>query len=110
MRGMRGSERHKKGVELEMYHKKHNSVLACCDKELSGKTIKKKNGIELEISPSFYGSEPISEKELRETFSEFANINLMGKKAVGAALKEGIVGEKSVLMIGKVPHAIIIRI
>ena len=43
-------------------------------------------------------------------FKEYASINLLGRKAVDAALKEGVVSEKSVIKIGKVPHAIILKL
>ncbi len=84
-------------------------ILACCDKELVGKKIKK-GKLSFHVSERFYKGEPVTEEQLLALLNEFENINLVGKKTIDAAKKSGIVGEKSVIKIGKVPHVQIFKV
>lgn len=85
-------------------HKTINgSVLAVCDKELAGKTLRD-GEIEFFVSEKFYRGTEISEKQLRKKLKSFDNINLVGSKAVKIAVEEKLVGEKSILFIQKKPH------
>ncbi len=96
-----------------IYSKLHiigrQSVFACCDRELAGKTLKQ-GEIAFKIDKNFYGNEKISAKGLAEALRENANINLVGNKAVGIALKEGIISEKDIIKICGIPHVQIFRI
>ena len=93
-----------------MYFKVHSGqVLACCDKELAGKKIRAGN-LEVEADVSFYGNEEISGERLAEMLKECQNANLLGKKAVEVALKAKVISEKGVIKIGKVPHAVILKL
>lgn len=83
-------------------------MLAVCDKELSGKTLKS-GEIEFFVSEKFYGTKKISKKQLAELLKEFGNVNLVGEKSVGVALKEKIIREKSIIRISGIPHAQIFR-
>ncbi len=83
-------------------------MLAACDKELSGKTLKN-DEIEFFVSEKFYGNAEISEEVLAELLNEFGSINLVGKKSVGVALNEKIIREKSIIKISGIPHAQIFR-
>lgn len=62
------------------------------------------------MSERFYKGKLVSEKELAELLKEFENINLVGKKTVNTAIKNGIAGKQSVIKIGKVPHVQIFKI
>ena len=96
-----------------IYSKLHiigkQSVFACCDAELAGKTLKQ-GQIIFNIEKNFYGTEKISAKGLAEALKENANINLVGNNAVGIALKEGIISEKDIIKICGIPHVQIFRI
>ena len=96
-----------------MLFKKHETgrepVLACCDRELLGKTISDEK-MELRVSEAFYGGSPVNEKELAEMLHEYGNINLMGKKCVSIAIKEGLLTERAVIKVNSVMHAIIMRL
>ena len=85
------------------------TILACCDRELTGKELKR-GKVKVKISEGFYKGEAIEEKELAQLLEEFENINLVGKKAVSVALKKGIADEKSIIKLGKVPHVQIFKI
>jgi hypothetical protein len=85
------------------------SVLACCDRELRGKTIAQ-GAIHFEISEEFYGNEKINEKALAELLKQNTNINLVGNKAVGVALREGIISANDIIRICGIPHVQIFKI
>ncbi|HLD58080.1 MAG TPA: DUF424 family protein [archaeon] len=91
-----------------IFHKIHSSgtnfVLAVCDRELLGKTLKR-GELEFKVSESFYGNKGITEAKLKKLLHEFGNINLVGKKSVGIALKERLLSEKNIIDISGVPHA-----
>ena len=84
-------------------------MLAAADKELIGKTLRG-NGIELEVSEKFYKGEEIAPKELREMLHEFGNINLIGEKAVSAALDEKLAEKSQVLEIAGAKHLQIVTL
>ena len=84
-------------------------VLAVCDKELIGKTLKTEK-INFTVYESFYGGFPIDKKELVELISENSNVNLVGKKCVSTAQGKGLLNESSILFIGGVPHAQIFKL
>ncbi|AJF60793.1 MAG: hypothetical protein QT03_C0001G1314 [archaeon GW2011_AR10] len=90
--------------------KAHGSnVLACCDKELLGKTVQD-GEISIEARKGFYGSRKTSEKQLAGMLQEADNINLLGTKAVGVALKQGLIKEGDIIRIGMVPHVQIYKL
>jgi hypothetical protein len=84
-------------------------VLACCDKELVGKELKK-GKLKIKVSDSFYRGEPVGEKRLLELIEEFESINLIGKKVVSIAVKKGIASQRDIIRIGKVPHLQIFKV
>jgi hypothetical protein len=92
-----------------MYCRSNGEVFACCDKVLLGKCLKDSK-IEINVSSSFYGSEETDEAGVRAGLKEHRNINLVGEKAVGIAIDEGLISESGVIRIGGVPHAVIIRL
>jgi len=96
-----------------MYVKKHihqgRTVLAVCDNDILGKTLKDKE-IQLEVNKVFYGGSLTNEKEVSLLLKEFENINLVGKKAVALALKLEIVNKEDVKYIKDVPFVIIFEI
>ena len=86
-----------------------SDILAACDKELAGKTLKE-NEISFEVKERFYKEKSVSEKELEELLEKYGNINLVGKKTVSIALKKGLVLEKDVKYIEGNPHIQIYKI
>ncbi|KHO54885.1 MAG: DUF424 family protein [Candidatus Diapherotrites archaeon] len=91
-------------------HKHSNGeVLACCDKELLGKTLQE-GEITFEVRESFYKGFEISEEKLGELLKEAENANLVGEKVVRIALKKGLINEKSIKLIKNVPHVQIYKL
>ncbi|MFH1391612.1 MAG: DUF424 family protein [Candidatus Diapherotrites archaeon] len=96
-----------------LYYKTYNIqntfVLACCDKELLGKTLKDDKR-EVFIDADFYKGELIDEAKLAELLKEAENINLFGKKSVGVAIEKGFITAMDVITIDGVKHAIIMKV
>jgi len=84
-------------------------VLAACDKELAGCTLKK-GDLDFKVSEAFYKGRQVSEKELSELLDEIGSINLVGKKVTAVAMKKGLISEKNIIKVEGIPHAQIYRI
>lgn len=93
---------------IKMYYRtylsEYGSAVAVCDKELVGKKLKFKD-TEFFVNPRFYQAKEGTEQEIILLLKEAVNINLIGKEAVEAGRKAGVIDEKNIIMIGKVPHA-----
>ena len=89
------------------YYKIHKTdfgnLIAVCDKEISGNTLKNKN-IDFFVNPRFYGEEEIDEKVL-ELIKNANDGNVVGNKIVDLLLKNKIISKKAVIKISNVKHA-----
>ena len=86
-------------------HKSEGSeVIAVCDKELLGKTLKE-GDMEIKISEEFYKGEDMTEEEITALLKEARNVNLIGEKSIALGIKVGIISEENILKIEGVPHA-----
>ena len=89
------------------YYKLHKTdfgtMIAVCDKELSGKTLKNKN-LDFFVNPRFYGDEKIDEKIL-ELIKKSNDGNVIGNKIVELLLKNKVISNNSIIKIGKIKHA-----
>lgn len=96
-----------------MYIKIHKStdsaIVALCDKELIGKTLKEGN-ISITITEEFYKGEIISREDAIDMLSKASNVNIFGEKAVSCAVECGVVDKDHVKIIDKVAHAQVFRI
>ncbi|MBN2126763.1 MAG: DUF424 family protein [Candidatus Diapherotrites archaeon] len=96
-----------------MIGKKHEinskTVFAACDKELLNKTLEEGN-VSIKVKESFYGKEEIKEEKAKKLMKECDSINLIGKKAVSVALKEGIASERNMKRIKGIPHIQVYRL
>ncbi|WP_321430773.1 DUF424 family protein [uncultured Methanolobus sp.] len=96
-----------------MYLKIHKSgdstIVALCDRELIGKTLKEGN-ITVKITEDFYKGELISQEKAIDILSGATNINIFGKKAVSCAVECGVVDKNNVKIINEVAHAQVFRI
>ena len=97
-----------------MFLKIHHSpelgdVVAVCDCELLNTTITH-GDMRVMITEAFYGTLQADEPAVREALAKGDNINLMGERAVGVAVKMGLVTRADCIMIGSIPHAQIYRL
>ncbi len=93
--------------KLHVLHGK--SVLACCDQELTGKTVRD-GEIEFSIRESFYKGKKVDKTELKQRMEEADSINLVGKKTVAVALENKWIKKEDIITIDKIPHVQIFKI
>jgi hypothetical protein len=94
---------------LKIYKNGGNVLVAACDKEVLGKTLKQGKTV-VEISRAFYEGEYVSEEILQEALQVATTANLFGEKTIKCAIKCGFIDQDSVIIIDCVPHAQIFRI
>jgi len=94
---------------LKIYKNGENVLVAACDKEVLGRSLKHGNTL-VEVSKAFYEGEYVSEEELKKALQGATTANLFGEKTVRCAIKCGFIDPDSVIMIDSVPHAQIFRI
>jgi len=85
------------------------SVVAACDAELIGKTLKGEH-CDLVIDPSFYGDTVASEEEVLEALKSATNANIIGDKVCHLAIQAGIIDESICMEINGILHAQIYRL
>ncbi len=78
-------------------------MIAVCDKELLGKTLKNKD-LDFFVNPRFYGEIEIDEKIL-ELIVDVNDGNVIGNKIVELLLKNKVISKDSIIKIGKIKHA-----
>lgn len=106
------SKRASQGKTLKVYVKVHPTgqrygnrfVIAVCDKELIGKTLKE-GKLQVHISARFYQGELRSDNEVIALLKDATNANIMGKHAVDLAAQAGMIDKKNVRKIKGIPHA-----
>lgn len=94
---------------LKTYENGEHFLVAACDSEVLGKTLKHGKST-VEINRDFYGGKEVSEPELQETLVKATTANLFGEKTIQCAIKCGLIDQGSVIMIEGVPHAQIFRV
>ncbi len=84
-------------------------VVAVCDRELVNTTIMH-GDLPITINSSFYGTEERPEEEVMAILQRADNINIIGERSVRLALSLGVVDKDACVLLGKVPHAQVVRI
>jgi len=97
---------------LKIHETKDGNIVAACDKELIGKVIEDKNGvcIDLDKYRNFYTGKIVGEEELAKALRNFSSVNLVGKKVVAVAVKEGLIDENDIRYINTIPYIQIYQI
>jgi hypothetical protein len=98
-------------IYLKVHNDQKGKIVAACDVELIGQILQdKKTYLDLNRYSGFYVGEKVTEEELEKNLDEFTSINLVGKHAVGVALKKKLVSKKDVMYINDIPYIQIYRI
>ncbi|MCQ8893793.1 MAG: DUF424 domain-containing protein [Methanolinea sp.] len=88
---------------------KGEEVVAVCDRELMDTTLFR-DGVEVHIRQTFYGDRVVSIDEVRAALGKAENANLMGERTIALAQEMGLIERSSCIMLGNVPHALVLRI
>jgi len=84
-------------------------LLAACDVELLGKTLKE-GKIVFHVNEKFYKGTKVTVEEAVELMKQCTIVNMVGEKIVKKAIEAGLVHPEAVLLIEGIPHAQIVRL
>ena len=87
----------------------NQTVLATCDCDLCGKTLRD-GKIVFVVRADFYKGMKVTIEEAIELCKQSTIVNMIGKCIVRHAVKAGLVHPEAILKIDGVPHAQIIKI
>jgi hypothetical protein len=86
-----------------------NVLLAICDVEILGKTLRK-GKIVFHVKEEFYRGSKVNVEEADAMIEHSTIINMVGRNVVDKAVEKGYVHPEAVLNIEGVPHAQIVKI
>ncbi len=86
-----------------------NVVLAICDSEVLGKTLRE-GKIVFHVKEEFYKGGLVTVEEAVDMIDNSTIVNMVGKCCVEKAIKRGYVHPQAVLNIEGVPHAQIVKL
>ncbi len=86
-----------------------NVVLAVCDCELLGRTLKE-GKIVFRVKEEFYNGRKATLDEAVGLINNSTIVNLVGKRCVEKAIAKGYVHPEAVLKIEGIPHAQIVKL
>jgi hypothetical protein len=93
-------------VYMRLTEVRGEKVLAVCDEQLLGaKLVDTELNIVFHVNEKFYGGELVPLSYAIMKAEEATIINLVGEKAVEAAVRAGLVHPEAVIRIAGVPHA-----
>ena len=95
-------------VFVKKYCSGKDILVAVCDKELIGKTLRD-GKIKLEVKKEFYGDRLTTPEEAAKALSEANTGSIVGKKSVKIAIERNLVDPSAVIHIAGIPHVNIIR-
>lgn len=84
-------------------------LLAMCDTDMLGKTLKE-GKIVFRIQEKFYKGSLVSLEEAVDLIQQSTIVNMVGRKIVKRAIKKGLVHPDAVIEIEGVPHAQIVKL
>lgn len=93
----------------KIFPTKYDLVVAICDENLIEKEINWKE-FKVKISKNFYGEEKIDEVAAVKIMEKATIGNLIGKKIVELAEKNGFISRKNVILINGIPHAQFVKV
>ena len=86
-----------------------NVLLAVCDCELLGKTLRE-GKIVFRIKDEFYNGRKATVEEAMDMINNSTIVNLVGKACVEKAISNGYVHPEAVIKIEGIPHAQIVKL
>jgi uncharacterized protein len=95
-------------VYLNVKKVDQNVVLAVCDCDLLGKTLRE-GKIVFKVKTEFYNGRKATVDEAVGLISNSTIVNLVGKNCVENAIKQGYVHPDAVIKIEGIPHAQIMK-
>ncbi len=86
-----------------------NVVLAICDKEILGRTLRE-GKIVFHVKEEFYNGGQVTIEEAVDMIENSTIVNMVGKNCVNKAIARGFVHPEAILNIEGIPHAQIVKL
>ena len=87
----------------------NNVLLAMCDAEILGKTLRK-GKIVFHVKEEFYKGARVNIEEAMAMIENSTIVNMIGKNVVQKAIEKGHVHPEAVLNIEGIPHAQVVKL
>jgi uncharacterized protein len=107
-RPLNSYERTKLEVYLNIKKMGQNVLLAVCDCDLLGRTLRE-GKIVFHVKDEFYNGRKATVDEAVGLINNSTIVNLVGKNCVGKAIAKGYVHPEAVIKIEGIPHAQIVK-
>jgi hypothetical protein len=95
-------------ISIKIYRRGDDTLIGACDEELLGRRLKE-GEFRLHVKKSFYDGHRIDEKALVAYLEEATIANLVGKRTVECAVKNGFVDPDCILVVDGTPHAQVVK-
>jgi len=95
-------------VYVNMWRWGRHVLLAICDAELLGKTLRD-GDVVFKVQEEFYKGVKVSVDEAVELIKQSTIVNMVGDRIVKRAIERGFVHPEAVLKISGIPHAQIVK-
>ena len=95
-------------VYLRSYNTDKGTMVACCDKDLMGKTFRE-GRLKLSLDSKFYGDSLLGLAEALVLMETAESLNLVGRDIIDAAIGKGLVHPDAVISIDGVPHVQVMK-
>ena len=96
-------------ISVKVIRQGRGSLVAACDAELLGKTLKF-GKITFHVRREFYEGPLVDVEEAIELIKNASNSNLVGAKIIDEALRQGLVHPQAILNIAGIPHTQIVKL
>lgn len=93
---------------LKTYNMESEIIVAACDRDILGKTFSE-GELTIHVSKEFYKGEHATDAEIIAALQKATIANLLGQRAVACGIKSGFIDQDSVITIGGVQHAQLVR-
>jgi hypothetical protein len=95
-------------ITVRVYRHRSEVVVAACDKELLGRTMRE-GELKLDVCSSFFEGEDADEEILLNRIQNATIANLVGEETVRIAIKHELVDKECVARIEGVPHVQLVK-
>jgi len=96
-------------VSINIQKQGRHLLIAACDSNLLGKTLKF-GKIQFEVNESFYGGSCVSVEEAVSLMRDGTSVNIVGPVIVKKAIEKGLIHPQAVIDISGIPHALIVKV
>lgn len=96
-------------ISVKVMKQGKESLIAACDAELLGKTLKF-GKITFHVRREFYGGPLVDVTEAIEMIKNASSCNLVGPKIIDEAVRQGLVHPQAILNIAGIPHTQILKV